>query len=75
MGAQKCPVFNLTHVARVAIGPFALSGLCGRDATHLQLETRYIWKVIVDKNAQVGSTPFFSLRPSILDRVSVIVDR
>ena len=35
----------------------------------------YIWKVIVDKNAQVGSTPFFSLRPRILDRVSVIVDR
>ena len=29
----------------------------------------------MDKNAQVGSTPFFSLRPGILDRVSVIVDR
>ena len=36
-GHKKCPVFNRTHVARVAIGPFALSGLCGRDATHLQL--------------------------------------
>ena len=35
----------------------------------------YVWKGIVDKNAQVGSTPFFSLRQRILDRVSVIVDR
>ena len=41
-GHKKCPAFNRTHVARVAIGPFTLSGLCGRDVTRLQLETRYI---------------------------------
>ena len=41
-GHKKCPVFNGTHVARVANGPLALSGLCRGDATRLQLETRYI---------------------------------
>ena len=41
-GHKKCPALNRTHVARVAIGPLALSELCGRDATRLQLETRYI---------------------------------
>ena len=40
-GHKKCPVFNRTHVARVAIGPFALSGNRGRDATRLQLKNRY----------------------------------
>ena len=41
-GHKKCPVFNGTHVARVANGPLALSGLCRGDVTRLQLETRYI---------------------------------
>ena len=41
----------------------------------INLRALMVWKVIVDKNAHLGSMPIFSLRPRVLDRVSVIVDR